>query len=179
MPLRALSKPFAGGRRPAALFDPGWLFLIAGVVLMSFTLLIPAFEDLEIARHNLKRMQAVEHHRIDRIARYQEYLAALERGDEGLVLSLAAMQLNKAPAGRGLLLPAGDISKRTASVFGSLEPPPLVLPERYVERSTLETLATAGPSRLVLLGFAGLCVLIGLLPPSRPRAGRPASAVAA
>lgn len=161
-PFRALKAPFA-----SPLFDPGWLFLVAGVVLMAFTLLIPAFDDVETARHNLRRMQAVEGHRLDRLTNYHRYLEALDRGDEALVLSLAAIQLNKAPVGRALLVPGGDIAKRSASVFGGLEPPPLVLPERLVQRSTLETWAMGDRSRLLLIGFAGLCLLIGILPPSR------------
>lgn len=166
--MSALAAPFRALRSP--LFDPGWLFLIAGVVLMSFTLLIPAFEDLDVARHHLKRLATVESHRIDRLARYHAYMQALDRGDEALILSLAAIQLNKAPQGRSLLVPGGDIAKRSASVFGGLEPPPLVLPERSVERSTLEAWALGDTTRLFLLGFSGLCMLIGVLPPSRPLA---------
>lgn len=156
-------------RRPP-LLDPGWLWLIAGITLVCFTLVIPAQRDLEEARYFRDRVHAAEDHRQDRLARYQNYLGALDRADETLVLSLAAMQLNKAPKGTDLLVPGYDISKRSASVFTNLEPPPLVLPERPKrELSLLEKWTSDDRSRLWLLGGGSLMILIGLLPATTRR----------
>lgn len=156
-------------RRPP-LLDPGWLWLFAGLTLVCFTLVIPAQRDLEEARFYRDRVHAAEDHRQARLARYQNYLDALERGDETLVLSLAAMQLNKAPKGTDLIVQGSEIAKRSASVFTNLEPPPLQLPQRpQRQMSLLEKWTSDDHSRLWLLGGGSLMILIGLLPASTRR----------
>jgi hypothetical protein len=155
--------------RRGALFDPGWLFLIAGVVILSATILLPARQDLAEAEFYRDRVEAVLDHRHQRLARYREYMLALERGDERLIRSLAAMQLNLAPVNQALLVPVGEIAQRSASVFASLEPPPLRLPERVEAPSLLEQWATDQRARLWLIAGGALCVLIGLLPMARER----------
>lgn len=160
-----------GGRpaRRGALFDPGWLFLIAGAVILSATILLPARQDLTEAEFYRDRVEAVLEHRHQRLARYREFMLALERGDERLIRSLAAMQLNLAPVNQALLVPVGDIAQRSASVFAGLEPPPLRLPERVESPSLLEQWATDERARLWLIAGGALCVLIGLLPMARAR----------
>lgn len=162
-----------GSRRRAgrgALLDPGWFFLLAGLALLGATVLLPAQDDLAVARWHRERVQAVLDHRQERLARHQRYLEAAERGEPTLVRSLAATQLNLAPVSEKLLGPADDITTRSASVFPSLEPPPLKLPERdaTADRSLLERWALDDSSRLWLIAGAALCILIGLLPMSRP-----------
>jgi hypothetical protein len=160
----------ARGRR-GALLDPGWFFLLAGLMLVAATVLLPATEDLAVAQWHRQRVQAVLDHRQERLARHHRYLEAVERGDPTLVRSLAATQLNLSPANEMLLGPADDITAKSASVFPSLEPPPLVLPERdAVDRSLLERWALDDSSRLWLIAGGALCILIGLLPMSRPSA---------
>ena len=150
------------------LIDAGWLFLIAGVVLIAFTVIIPAFNDLRDANFYRERMRIAEDHRELRLSRHLEYQAALTRGDETLVRSLAAMQLNQAPTDQELIKSEGDISTRTASPFGSLEPPPLVMPEKVdPPKSTLEKWATDDRSRLWLVAAGALLILVGLLPAAR------------
>lgn len=157
--------------RLGPLLDPGWLFLLAGIALLSATVLLPAQQDLEDVRFYLRRAQTAEQHRLARMENYTRYLGDLQRGDEVTVRSLAAMQLNQAPQGTELLVPSGELPQRTASVFANLEPPPLVLPEKPVrDRSILEQWATDNRARLWLMAAGALCLLIGLLPPSRPRA---------
>ncbi len=151
------------------LLDPGWLFLLAGVAVLAATVLIPARRDLEETQFYLERALLVEQHRLKRLENYVSYLDALDRGDEGTIAALAAIQLNKAPAGTTLLVSTGDVAKTSASVFGGLEPPPLVLPEPTVERSRLETWCLDSTIRLWLTAGGALCVLIGLLPASRRR----------
>ncbi len=155
-------------RARGPLIDAGWLFLIAGVVLIAFTVIIPAYNDLRDANFYRERMRLAEDHRELRLSRHLEYQAALARGDETLVRSLAAMQLNQAPADQELIKSEGDISTRTASPFGSLEPPPLVLPQKVEPpKSTLEKWATDDRSRLWLVAAGALLILVGLLPAAR------------
>lgn len=152
------------------LLDPGWLFLLAGVGVLAATVLIPAKNDLDEAHYYLQRALAVEQHRLSRLEGYVNYLDKLDKGDEGTILALAAMQLNQAPQGSKLLISSSDVSASTASVFQALEPVPIVLPDRQVERSLLERWCLEDMPRLWLTAAGALCVLIGLLPPTQPRA---------
>lgn len=166
----AASVAAPAARRLGPLIDPGWLFLIPGVALIAFTVIIPAQHDLEEARYFKTRVQAVQDHRDERIGNYQRYLEALERGDENLIRSLAATQLNQVDQRFAPLLPPEDTTRVSASVFTQLEPKPLVLPERPVKQmSTLERWATQDDTRVWLLAAGAMCILLGLLPPTRRR----------
>lgn len=151
------------------ILDPGWLFLLSGLILIAATVLIPAQRERDQARLYLQRASAAAEHRQARLARYHQFAQAARNADPTLVSSLAAMQLNLAPDGTELLLSSGEIPSRSASVFASLEPPPLVLPQaqnRPVSR--LERWTTSPTARLWLLGAAAMLILLGLLPPARP-----------
>jgi hypothetical protein len=148
--------------------DPGWLFLLAGVALLGATILIPAADDLNATKFQRERALAIEAHRIERLNRYEEYLAALDNRDPSLVLALAASQLNEIPEDRapipgqrGALGAMAD-----ASVFPSLEPPPLKLPERVKSESILDRWTNDDQTRLWLIVGGAACVLVGLLPAS-------------
>lgn len=152
---------------PGPILDPGWLFLLAGLALLAATVILPAQEDAQQARFYVERTQAAEQHRLERLRRYTDYLEALKRGDEATVRSLAITQLNQSPENLTILVPPSDVAERSASVFPALEPAALVLPERHVEFSRLQTMALNDSSRLWLLAGGSLLVFIGLLPPSR------------
>lgn len=154
---------------PRPLIDPGWLFLTAGVGILGATVLIPAAEDLDRARWQRDRALAVESHRIERLTRYEEYLAAVETGEPSLILSLAEKQLHQIPADRAAIPGAAGRSNEGVSVFPSLEPPPLKLAEYRPANSLLARWTRGGQPRLWLLIGGAVCVLIGLLPASRGR----------
>lgn len=172
--------------RPRPLFrlDPGWLFLMAGCAIIGATVLIPAKLDLDQAVWQRDRAIAIEGHRLERLERYGAYLDALRREDESVVLSLAALKLNKSPEDRVPLGPFIDPASTSASVFPALEPPPLELPPapsqavRNPRASTLERWTTDETIRLWLIGAGVLCALVGLLPAAvtlRPSAASPAN----
>lgn len=160
-----------------ALFDPGWLFVVAGAAMMIATVLIPASDDLSYAHWIRDRALVEEAHRQERLDRYRDFLAALERREAPLMLSLAASQLNEIPADRSPIinpLAKGrrqEVRTGTASVFPSLEPPPKQLPQRVEVRSTLKTLATDPKYRPWVIIGSAVSILIGLLPPSRKARG--------
>ena len=158
------------GQFAGPLLDAGWLFLLAGLALLIATVLIPAQRDVAKARHSLTQAKAIEDNRLERMRRYQEYLDALKRGDEATVRALAAVQLNQAPEGTALLTQTGELGTRSASVFPSLEPPPVEARSWRENPSLLEKWATDDRARLWLIAGGGFLVLIGLLPPARPRA---------
>lgn len=151
------------------LFDPGWLFLVAGVGVLLASVLVPASEDLRKARWQRDRAILVEKHRQQRLTRYEEYLAALEAGDPALVESLAESQLRQIPETRDTVPGQRTAAKANLSVFPGLEPPPLVLPEYHATESALTRWTTDPTKRSLLLIGGGVCVLIGLLPGSRGR----------
>ncbi len=153
-------------RKFAPLVDPGWLFLLAGLAILAATVIVPAQMDLRKARWLRDRALAVEAHRQQRLERYREYLSAIENKEPSLVLSLAASQLNMIPADREAI-PGSAHPLRDASVFPALEPPALELPEYHAVDSLLVRWTTDDHKRLWLIGAGALCVLVGLLPPSR------------
>jgi len=159
----------AAARPPfrAPLLDAGWLLLIPGIVLVAFTLILPAIDDREAARFYRDRLSLVEQHRDARTGNYTRYLESVQNGDAQTVLSLAAVSLNKAPEGMTLMVPAGEIARKSASVFEALEPPAPQLPDRVKDYSTLERLSRDPKSRIWLLIAGATLIFLGVLPPSR------------
>lgn len=159
------------------IIDPGWLFIAAGMGVLAAVVLIPAKESLDKARWQRDRAIAVEKHRQERITRYEEYLAALDEQSPSLVLSLAESQLNQIPADRGVIPGAGGrllgSASQDLSVFPSLEPPALELPEYRPVESTLSKLVTNPKTRGWMILGGSVCVLMGLLPASRGWRRRP------
>lgn len=49
------------------------------MLLVGFTLILPAIDDLEAARFYRDRLQLVEQHRDQRIGHYSQYLHSVER----------------------------------------------------------------------------------------------------
>lgn len=149
--------------------DAGWLYLLAGLAVIVAAVLIPAHDDLALTRHERDRALAIERWHAQRIENYAEYLDALRDGDETVVLSLAAMQLNLIPAGTRPLVTSVRPTATSASVFPELEPafhhPPR--PEFYDSR--LRRAASDPKTRLWMIAGGAMLVLFGLLPPSRER----------
>ncbi len=155
--------------RHAPWIDPGWPFLVAGLLLIGATILIPAARELDQAKAMRDRALAYEGHRLERIARYEEYLGAIERAEPSLVMSLAASQLGQIPEDRGLISRPIDGRDRNASVFPALEPPGLTLRTPAKVESRLGRLATGERSRVWMIAAGGACVLVGLFPLSSRR----------
>lgn len=164
--------------RPLIRLDPGWLFLIAGAAVVACTVLIPAQRSLDNAQWERDRALAIENHRVLRLERYAAYLDALNRGDESVLLSLAATQLNMSPEDRVPLAMPDDPSMTSASVFPALEPAALQLPVRPEKARTpslLERLTIGDTSRLWLMALGLICMVWGLLPTAGPiESGSPA-----
>jgi hypothetical protein len=149
--------------------DIGWPYLISAMTLLAATVLVPAFEDLSYARWQRDRALMLEEHRFERMLAHERYAAALDNHDADLVRALAATQLNEIPADRTVLLAATLTGE--ASVFPSLEPEPLVLPERHETHSVLKKLTTSNETRPWLIGVGALMLFFGLTPPARFQGG--------
>jgi hypothetical protein len=158
-------------RRAAPLFrvDAGWLFLGVGLAILGVTVLIPAQHDLDLALWQRDRAAVIERHRLERLDHYGQYLRAVEVGDESVVMSLAAVELNTSPIDRVPLNPRSDPSTLSASVFPHLEPAPAELPGKpavTVRSSILARWTIDEHTRLWLLAGGVLSILVGLLPAS-------------
>lgn len=156
-------------RGPLFRIDAGWLFLLAGLGVMCAAVLIPAHDDLAHAHYERDRARAIESWHAQRVENYARYLDALRDGDETLVLSLAAMQLNMIPAGSRPLVTSVRPHATSASVFPELEPAfTAPSPPEFYE-SRLRRWATDSRLRLWMIAGGAMAVLFGLLPPSRGR----------
>lgn len=152
--------------QPLFRFDPGWLFITAGLVLCVAGVLLPAQRDLFELNQQLEDLRRQEQHLNERLHAHAKFLSAFESEQPVLTKRLAAVQLNLAPAGDTPVLLA---SSRTGAVVDWIEakapPPPLT--SRAWPDSMLSRLA-AGPYRLWLIGGSVLCVFMGLLTTSMP-----------
>jgi hypothetical protein len=169
VPVEPDASETAARARPLFRLDPGWLFLLSGIALVSATVLIPAFDDLRKAEWNRDRARAVENYRKARLSNYSEYLDAARHEDRTLVVSLAATQLNLAPADKQAMLDTTQVGLPPVDIFSPLEPAFKHPPTPAAPRSTLQRWATDSHIRPWLLGAGGLFMLIGLLPASRAR----------
>ena len=150
--------------RPIDRFDPGWLFLVAGLVLLGLTVVIPAQADLAEAQWQRDRAVAIEHQRQERLFKHERYLAALESREPRVVRALAASQLNLVPATHARIVEVDEQAWSNASVFPGLEPAPIELPELRLVDSRLGRWARDDDSRLWLIAAGSFLVLVGVLP---------------
>ena len=157
---------------PLFRFDPGWLFLAAGLALLAATVLIPARDDLQQAELVLAKANAERAHAAQRLAKYAEFLEALRREDEDLMLQLAAKHLNLTPRDRAPILGVGAELRSDGIIdtYAALEPPPPSEFVRVAPNSMLQRWSTDDRSRLWLLAGGSLLTLVGLLPASSARA---------
>lgn len=152
---------------PLARFDPGWLFLLPGAVIVAATVLIPAQDDLAIAQNRRDQAEAVLDQRVERLRNYSKYLDAVDAGDQAVVLDLAAKQLNLAPEGKQAIFTPDELAQEeSASVFPTLEPAPPKHVGLHLRDTLLRRLTTNDHTRLWLVAGGMVCILFGLLPPS-------------
>lgn len=154
-------------RKPLFRLDPGWLFVVAGSVLVAAMLVLPAFDDLADSREQRDRARALADHAARRLASHAEYLAALEKGDETLIRALAASELNLIPRSHRVL--SASLAPDTRPILEQLEPEFIAPKPAKRPESTLHTLATDPDRRLWVMAIGMVCVLYGLLPPATRR----------
>lgn len=159
--------PAATSRAHGPVMDPGWLYLIAGAAMLVATVLIPAADDLTLARNDRALAESYEAHRAARLANYRDFADRLSNPDDALTIHLARTQLNLMPEDFEPVYTPADEGELSASVLPDLEPeytPPIT----HAPRDTkLRTLTTDPDTRLWIIAGSGLCILIGLLPATR------------
>ncbi|MEO1007194.1 MAG: hypothetical protein AAFX79_01350 [Planctomycetota bacterium] len=150
--------------------DAGWPLLVAGLALVAAVVLVPAHESLRQTRFERDKLLAMDAQGRERVRRLARYLAALERGEPGLVRSLAFDQMRLIPEGRTPLLPPAPLGP--VDVFDALDPPPVTVPAVQPIDSMLGRWALDRGLRPWLLAAGAMMAFVGVLPQSRPRAGR-------
>ena len=159
--------------KPTPLFriDPGWPFVIAGLLLLVAGVLIPAQRDLQELRNTLEIHRALEDQSIRQLAAYDRFLNDLDHGDEQLVGRLAASQLNLMPKDERSMLLVPTLNATVTQWIEDSEPAILPNPPAYPD-TLLSRLAT-GPRRLWVLACGAFLVFVGLmLSPSAPSSRR-------
>ncbi len=139
------------------------MFLAAGLALVTATVLLPAWRDLEDLRWRRDAALASEGVQRERVFRHERYALALQGHDPQVVRAMAAAQLNRAPAEREPLRLIA-VSSEGVGEPASLEPPPAHLRARHEAASRLERWATDRHGRLWLIAGGMMCVLLGVLP---------------
>ena len=153
-------------RRTIEAIDPGWLFLLAGAALLVVTVLIPAHDDRLLAEHHRDAAIAHRDSQTDRLEAYSDYLDAINSGDDRLFMSLAATQLNLAPASKIPVILAGETSAPKTSIFAEIEPAPRTIAPLSLPDTRLRRWTTDSTTRLWLIAAGAICMLIGLIPPA-------------
>lgn len=156
---------------PLFRFDPGWLFIVAGLTICAAGIILPAQQNLDGLQRQLEALRQEELRAIARLGAHAQFLDELDRLEPGLIKRLAAAQLNVVPEGdTPLLLASAPTSPLTdwidSTVDADIRPPPI----RPV--SLLGQMAS-GPRRLWMFAGGIMCVFVGVLlgpSPIRPAA---------
>lgn len=147
--------------RKSLLFDPGWLFLVGGLVLIASAVLVPASYDLWVMRAQQQQLVAQEQENYNRLQAYERFNTELKGHDPQLVRRLVASQLNRIPKGEKALLLAGTANQTPLQwVDASVKP---VVPQVSPFPDSLLSRLTLGRKALWVAGAGVMCVFLGLL----------------
>ena len=152
------------------LLDPGWPYLLAGLLMLLAAGLIPSGVDLEEREANLAglRSELEEANRLH--AAYGVFLDEIACGDQSLVRRLVSAQLGLVPAGEAPVAVCETLRQSPArwierSATG-VEPSPLdpgSEPAVPVRNASVLSGFVAGDGRLWLFAGALVVIFLGLL----------------
>jgi hypothetical protein len=146
---------------PLFRIDPGWPFLVAGLLLIGATAVVPEAEKVHGMRTQLAHLEHIEDHNFTRMQACSRFMDDLESNDPALLRRLAASQLNLMPKGERPLILASSIGATPTDWIESSVPMPAFDPEPYPD--TLLARWTLGPMRLWIIGAGALSVFVGLV----------------
>ena len=147
--------------RPLFRIDPGWPFVIGGLLLVVAGVLIPAQRELHDLREAVEVQRAVEDQSVRQLAAYDRFLNDLGRGEPQLVKRLAASQLNLMPVGERPYMFAPTVHRTVTDWIEASEPLELPEPEAYPD--TLLSRLSQGPRRLWVLACGVFLTFVGLM----------------
>lgn len=144
--------------------DAGWLYLLAGAILIAAMVLIAPADDLAQIRHRRDRLVGLESDAIAKLQGYETFLEAIDEADPMLVRRLAAAQLNLVPeSSKPIGLIGVELDAHVDHWIRETLPPPTRVQPPLVKDSWLRRLAS-GPTRLWAILAGAVLVFIGLLP---------------
>lgn len=146
---------------PLFRFDPGWLFTLAGLVVMVASALLPAERDLHELRQQLAALEFREAYNTQRLQAYDRFMKELAARDPALLRRLAASQLNLMPDDVEPLLMATSIESTVSDWIEATVPLESFQPTPPPD--TLLTRLAEGPRRLWLMGGGAAVVFLGLV----------------
>tara|TARA_B100001059_G_scaffold123229_2_gene123162 strand:+ start:2444 stop:2965 length:522 start_codon:yes stop_codon:yes gene_type:complete len=146
-------------------FDPGWLFVLLGMIVLSAGILIPAIQENRVLGEQLRLARQMESRSQQHLTRSTSLLDQMYR-DDATLRRIWNADLNRTPQGsepvlRDLEAPSDVLQWLDASAGQSV-----LLSEASSEielqPSLLERMAS-GPRRLWFLGAGGMCLCVGLV----------------
>lgn len=156
--------------KPLFRFDPGWLFIVAGMAICMAVVLLPARHDLFMLESQRAALRARELHNNARLRVHVDFLEDVDHADPDLIERLIASQLNLIPQGETPVLRAAHSADAVQYWLEMAAPEPdFELPE--FPETTLSRLAS-GPRRIWLMAGGVLSIFCGLLT-GGPFSGRP------
>ena len=147
----------------ATRMDAGWLFVLAGLALLSATWLIPALDGLARAERERDVARSVASWHGERLRRYSDFLSSIDAADPAVLRSLAATQLNLAPTASEAIAVLDEPGVDSASVFDRLTPTFEMPPTSDPRRSALGDVARDPSGQRWLFAGGVMLTLIGLV----------------
>ena len=141
--------------------DPGWLFVVGGLVLCVAGILLPAQRDLDDLRRQRAELRHEETILQGRLAARGAFLQELDRRQPALIRRLAATQLNLVPQGEEPVLVSSSLNEDVISWVDATAHATAIEPIHRAD-STLSQLMT-GRYRLWLLTAGVVSAFLGLL----------------
>lgn len=154
-------------RAPLFRLDPGWPFVIAGLLLLAAGILIPGHRELLELKGELVRQETREEVAFERLRAYDEFLSGVRESDPEVIRRLAMAHLNKIPAGEESLLLTPGMNRTVGEWVEASIPDRTVVVPPYPD--TVLARWAIGPGRLWLLGAAVTLLFAGfVLGPATP-----------
>ena len=153
--------------------DPGWLFIIIGLVVLASGLLLPSWREKLELESQLEHAAMVESQMKNRMVKSTSMLDQISHGDQSVIQRVTmsdrnVIQPGDEPVMRDLEAPSEVLQWLDASIRQHEAHGGTVLAS-IASQSKLERLAT-GPWRLWFLGGGAMCLCLGLvLGPSRQK----------
>ena len=147
--------------RARSRIDPGWLFVVGGLVLCVAGILLPAQRDLDDLRRQRAELRHEETILEGRLAARSVFLQELDRHQPALIRRLAASQLNLVRQGEEPVLVSASFNEDIISWVDATVQSPAIEPIRRAN-STLSRLMN-GRYRLWLLTAGVVSAFLGLL----------------
>jgi hypothetical protein len=164
--------------RGGGAFDPGWLFVVAGLLLVGAVVLVPAWRDVERLRGQVAVLERRAEQATARDRTGRETLESLKhavRAEDSTVYNrLVSWQWNLVPLGDEAIIRETHDSGIPGWVEARTPVPPPVAQE--IPPTRLERLLT-GPVRPWILAAGGMCLLVGII--ALPLPGRATGTAAA